>query len=204
MSAEALPDFFAAVPAIVVADPLAALLGAAEDGRLEYHYADAVRLAGHSCPTVAGAWLMARRALAHLYPNELPQRGGLQVALRQPLAEGVTGVVGSVLGLITGAAGDGGFKGLAGRHVRRDLLRYGVPMAGDVRITRLDNGAAVELTHHAQAVPRPPGLTELMREALAPRAGHAERQAFAAAWQGWVRTILIDHADDPALIAIAA
>ena len=204
MSAEALPDFFAAVPAIVVADPLAALLGAAEDGRLEYHYADAVRLAGHSCPTVAGAWLMARRALAHLYPNELPQRGGLQVALRQPLAEGVTGVVGSVLGLITGAAGDGGFKGLAGRHVRRELLRYGVAMAGDVRITRLDNGAAVELTHHAQAVPRPPGLTELMREALAPQAGHAERQAFAAAWQGWVRTILIDHADDPALIAIAA
>ncbi len=204
MSAEALPGFFAAVPAIVVADPLAALLGAAEDGRLEYHYADAVRLAGHSCPTVAGAWLMARKALAHLYPNELPQRGGLQVALRQPLADGVAGVVGSVLGLVTGAAGDGGFKGLAGRHVRRDLLRYGVAMAGDVRITRLDNGAAVELTHHAQAVPRPPGLTELMREALAPQAGHAERQAFAAAWQGWVRTILTDHADDPALIAIAA
>lgn len=204
MPAEALPDFFAAVPAIVVADPLAALLGAAEDGRLEYRYADAVRLAGHSCPTVAGAWLMARKALAHLYPEDLPQRGNLQVALRQPLAEGVTGVVGSVLGLVTGAAGDGGFKGLAGRHVRRDLLRYGVPMAGDVRITRLDNGAAVELAHHAQAVPRPPGLTELMREALAPQAGRAERQAFAAAWQGWVRTILTDHADDPALIAIAA
>lgn len=204
MSAEALPDFFAAVPAIVVADPLAALLGAAEGGRLEYRYADAVRLAGHSCPTVAGAWLMARKALAHLYPDELPQRGGLQVALRQPLAEGVTGVVGSVLGLVTGAAGDGGFKGLAGRHVRRDLLRYGVPMVGELRVTRLDNGAAVELAHHTQAVPRPPGLTELMREALAPQAGHAERQAFAAAWQGWVRTMLIDHADDPALITIVA
>mgnify|MGYP000151968505 CR=1 FL=1 len=90
MSAEALPDFFAAVPAIVVADPLAALLGAAAGGRLEYRYADAVRLAGHSCPTVAGAWLMARKALAHLYADDLPQRGGLQVALRQPLAEGVT------------------------------------------------------------------------------------------------------------------
>lgn len=204
MSAEALPDFFGAVPTIVVADPLAALLGAAEGGRLEYRYADAVRLAGHSCPTVAGAWLMARKALAHLYPDDLPQRGGLQVALRQPLAEGVTGVVGSVLGLITGAAGDGGFKGLAGRHVRRDLLRYGVPMAGELRVTRLDNGTAVELAHHTQAVPRPPGLTELMREALAPQAGSAAREAFAAAWQGWVRTMLIDHADDPALITIVA
>ena len=119
-------------------------------------------------------------------------------------AEGLEGVVGSVLGLITGAAGDGGFKGLAGRHVRRDLLRYGVAMAGELRVTRLDNGAAVELAHHTQAVPRPPGLTELMREALAPQAGSAAREAFAAAWQGWVRTMLIAHADDPALITIVA
>ena len=204
VAAVRLPGFFDAVPAIVVVDPLAALLGAAEGGHLEYRYADAVRLAGHSCPTVAGAWLMTRKALAHLYLADLPQRGGLQVALRQPLEEGVAGVVGSVAGLVTGAAGDGGFKGLAGRHARRDLLRFGVPMAGELRVTRLDTGAAVELVHHAQAVPRPPGLTELMREALAPQAGHAAREAFGAAWQGWVRTMLIDHADDPALIAVVA
>mgnify|MGYP003492414693 FL=1 len=43
-------------------DPLAELLGAAEGGRLEYTYADAVKLTGHSCPTVAGAWLATRQA----------------------------------------------------------------------------------------------------------------------------------------------
>ncbi len=46
------PAFFEEVPEIAVRDPLAALLGAAEHGRIEYSYADAVKLAGHSCPAV--------------------------------------------------------------------------------------------------------------------------------------------------------
>ena len=114
--------------------------------------------------------------------------------------EGVTGVIASVAGLITGAANDGGFKGLAGRFERRGLLRFGVAMAGEIRFTRLDNGSSVELAHFPQAVPRPTGLADLMRNALAPQADAATRDAFAEAWQGWVRTILIEHADDPALI----
>ena len=75
----------------------------------------AAMLAGHSCPTVAGAWLMTRTALSRLYPDGMPQRGGLRVELRQAIDEGVAGVIASVAGLITGAANDGGFKGLAGR-----------------------------------------------------------------------------------------
>ena len=77
------PSFFDDVAPIEVTDPLAALLGAAEGGRIEYHYLDAVKLAGHSCPTVAGAWLMTRTALARLYPDGSPQRGGLRVELRE-------------------------------------------------------------------------------------------------------------------------
>jgi DNA-directed RNA polymerase subunit H (RpoH/RPB5) len=42
--------FFDAVPAIVVADPLADALGAVEGGLIEYRYADAVKLAGHWWP----------------------------------------------------------------------------------------------------------------------------------------------------------
>ena len=151
MSAEALPDFFAAVPAIVVADrspPCSARPGR----RLEYSLRRRRAPAGHSCPTVAGAADGAGPGAS------LPERaaaardlGGAAAAL----AEGVTGVVGSVLGRSPAQPATAA-SGPAGRHVRRDLLRYGVPMAGDVRITRLDNGAAVELTHHAQAVPRPP------------------------------------------------
>lgn len=67
------PDFFEAAPRITVRDPLARFLGAAEDGIIEYRYADAVRLAGHSCPTVASAYLMTRAALGA--PTQKPVVG---------------------------------------------------------------------------------------------------------------------------------
>jgi hypothetical protein len=56
----AFPDFFSDAPRIAVRDPLAEFLGAADGGVIEYRYADVVKLAGHSCPTVASAFLMAR------------------------------------------------------------------------------------------------------------------------------------------------
>lgn len=204
MPAMMTPAFFDAVPAITVVDPLAETLGAAEGGLIEYRYVDAVKLAGHSCPTVAGAWLMTRAALSGLYPGELPRRGEIRVELRQQLDEGVAGVIGSVAALVTGAANEGGFAGLAGRFARRGLLRFGVPMQGEIRFTRLDSGRSVELSHRPQAVPRPAGLSELLRDASAGQASPAARRAFADAWQGWVRAIVIEHAEDPALIAIAA
>ena len=49
------PAFFDKVKPIVLYDALAEFLGAAQAGRVEYGYLDAVKLAGHSCPTVAGA-----------------------------------------------------------------------------------------------------------------------------------------------------
>jgi hypothetical protein len=204
MAAMRTPAFFDAVPPIVVADPLAEMLGAVDDGVIEYRYVDAVKLAGHSCPTVAGAWLMTHTALTRLYPDGLPRRGGLRLELRQPIEEGVAGVIASVAGLVTGAANEGGFKGLAGRFARNGLLRFGVPMRGEIRFTRLDTGQSVELSHRPQAVPRPPGLSELLREASGPQAADASRREFAAAWQGWVQAIVIEHADDPALIEVVA
>jgi len=197
------PAFFDAVPGIVVADPLGEALGAVEGGLLEYRYVDAVKLAGHSCPTVAGAWLMTRAALARLYPGETPQRGAIRVELRQALDEGVAGVIAAVAGLVTGAANEGGFKGLAGCFARNGLLRFGVPMRGEIRFTRLDNACSVELSHRLQAVPRPTGMSELLRDAAAPQATTAARRAFADAWQCWVRSIVIEHADDPGLIELA-
>ncbi len=198
------PAFFDAVPAITLADPLADTLGAAEGGLIEYRYVDAVKLAGHSCPTVAGAWLMTRTALARLYPDGVPQRGGMRVELRQAVDEGVAGVIASVAGLITGAATEGGFKGLAGRFARQGLLRFSVPMTGEIRFTRLDSGRSVEVAYRPQAVPRPAGLADLMQDALAPQADSARRRALAEAWQAWVQTILLAHADDPSLVTVIA
>ena len=198
------PAFFDEAPSIVMMDALAQTLGATADGLIEYRYLDAVKLAGHSCPTVAGAWLMTRAALARLYPGQTPHRGEVRVAMRDPQDAGVVGVIASVAGLVTGAAGQGGFKGLAGRHARRDLMTFGVPMRGEMRFTRLDNSQSVEVSYHPEAAPRPAQLVKQMQAALAPQTDSIQREAFAQTWQGWVRAILIDHADDPALITIEA
>ncbi len=196
------PAFFEQAPAIVMYDALAQTLGAMQDGMIEYRYLDAVKLAGHSCPTVAGAWLMTRAALARLYPGQTPHRGEVRVAMREQQDAGVTGVIGSVAGLVTGAAGSGGFMGLAGRYGRRNLLVFGEPMRGEMRFTRLDSGQIVEVSHHPEAVPRPAELRMQMQAALAPKANSAEREAFVQSWQGWVRAMLIEHADDPELITV--
>jgi hypothetical protein len=65
----AFPAFFDQAPVLRLHDPLAQLLGAATDGVIEYRYADAVRVAGHSCPTVAGAWLCACAACCWSMPT---------------------------------------------------------------------------------------------------------------------------------------
>lgn len=83
------PDFFDAIPRIVLRDPLAEFLGAADGGLIEYSYLDAVKLAGHSCPTVASAFCLTRRAMRALYGDALPERGGLRVAFSASAADGV-------------------------------------------------------------------------------------------------------------------
>lgn len=195
-----LPDYFDLVPPLVLFDPLAALLGAAREGLLEYRYGDAVKLAGHSCPTVAGAWLLTRQALARLYPDGPPLRGGLRVELREAQAAGTAGVVGNVMGLVTGAAGEGGFKGLGGRLGRAHLLHYGIALPAEVRFTRLDTGRAAALNYHPERVPPDPELPGLMARLLAGDADEAARQDFARLWQERVRRILLEHADDPAVV----
>jgi formylmethanofuran dehydrogenase subunit E len=197
------PAFYEQAPRIRMRDPLAAFLGATEDGLLEYSYLDAVRLAGHSCPTVAGAWLMARTALRALYPDEPAERGG--VAVRMPAAEdeGVTGVIAQVLTLITGAAASNGFHGIGGRFVRQSLLDYAATQgSGAVQFSRRDNGAAVAVQLDLSTVPAVPNLRELMVAALRPGATTEQRTAFAQAWQSRVRRLLLEHADDPQVLRL--
>lgn len=185
-----MPDFFARVPSIRLRDPLAQFLGTAEGGLLEYSYSDAVKLAGHSCPTVAGAYAATLGALAVLYPGEVPERGAVRVELRGRLEEGVTGVVANVAALITGAAGEGGFKGIAGRFQRCGLLKFAAPIEKDLRFTRVDTGASVEMDlHHAPAMS--PELMGALRRAVSPDASDAERDGFASAWQARVAQMLV-------------
>jgi hypothetical protein len=200
----AFPDFFADVPTLRLPDGLAQLLGASDDGVIEYHYADAVRLAGHSCPTVAGGWLSARAALRHLYGDELPERGGISVYLNDAENAGVTGVIGQVLTLVTGAAAANGFHGLGGRHVRSNLLHYAQGDAAGVRFQRNDTGAEVEVEIDTSLVAGDPMMRPLMQLTMTGQADAAQRREFGRLWQDRVRRLLIDHADDPAVVKVRA
>ncbi|HET6655711.1 MAG TPA: hypothetical protein VFH57_05650 [Gammaproteobacteria bacterium] len=197
------PAFFRAAPSITVHDPLAAFLGATDSGLIEYRYIDAVALAGHSCPTVAAAFLMTRAALAALYPDATPERGAIHVQWRDDSAAGVTGVMANVAALITGAAAEGGFKGIGGRFVRRGLLSFNVPMDGEARFTRADNGAEAEATICLDKVPMAPAVRTLMPRCIAGEATAAEQVEFKLLWQARVRSLL-QHADDPDVIVIQA
>ena len=197
-----MPEFFAEVPALRLRDPLAQFLGAAEDGVLEYRYIDAVRLAGHSCPTVAAAWNMTRRALAALYPDELPQRGGIRAEFRDDRRAGVTGVIAAVVTLLTGATQDDGFKGLGGRYDRRNLMNFSTAVDAEIRFTRIDTGAAVDVAARMQSVPFAPGTAALLEKCLSGTANAAEVEEFRAAWQARVRALLLEHGDDPRVFPV--
>jgi len=195
------PSFYNDAPKITLYDPLAEFLGAAEKGIIEYRYLDAVKLAGHSCPTVAGAWLMTRKALASLYSDELPVRGAIQVSFRDGQSDGVTGVIANIASLLTGAAQSGGFKGIGGKFDRRNLLHFNAGITGEIRFTRLDNGINVETTYHPELATPSPGMKELMQKAMMGIANTEEWNRFGLLWQDRVKRILIDHADDEELIS---
>jgi len=184
------PVFFAEAPTIDMVDPLANFLGAATDGLLTYNYIDVVKLAGHSCPTVAGAYLMTKLALAHLYGEETPVRGEIEVTMRDAQDEGVTGVIGNVIGLITGATGSGGFKGIGGKFNRANLLKYGVAHAQSVRFTRLDNGQSIGADFDASLVAPDPRQMQVMQALMSGSAQPDDLADFGKMWQTRVGTIM--------------
>lgn len=204
MSAERFPAFFAQVPRLVVRDPLADFLGAAEGGVLEYGYADAVRLAGHSCPTVASAYALAHHALTRLFPGELPLRGAVRVSFQHPLDEGVTGVIAAVVGLLSGSAQDGGFKGIGGQFVRRNLQAFGAQQPLALRFTRSDSGATIDAAAELSRVPPHPEMPELMRHCMRGEADAAQTRRFGELWQQRVARILLAHWDDPEVFHLSA
>ncbi|MGX5736347.1 hypothetical protein ACWKW2_18885 [Bosea thiooxidans] len=196
------PSFFAEAPRLRVRDPLAAFLGASEDGILDYGYEDVVRLAGHSCPAVAGGYLMVIHGLSYLYDDEMPERGGVEVFMRDEPDQGTTGVLASVATLLTGAAGEAGFGGIGPtrRFARHDMLRFGAQIEGVMALRRRDTGEGVVIDIDTGAVPHAAEMAAVMPRAISGQGDATELGSFAALWQDRVRRMLIEHADDPKLI----
>jgi hypothetical protein len=198
------PEFFAAAPTVTLRDPLAAFLGVSRSGAMTYSYADVVRLAGHSCPTVAGAYLLVRRGLAHLYGDELPERGGVAVYLRGGRDEGTTGVVAAVATLLTGAAPETGFGGIGTDHrfARRGLLQFDAPIDGLLALRRRDTGRGAVLDLDTAGVRPDAAMGPLFLKAVAGQADEDEQIRFGALWQDQVACLLLEHADDPDLVQV--
>ncbi len=145
-------EFFSQIEKITVKDELAKLLGVG-DGIFTYSYYDIVKATGHSCLTVAGAYLTALEGLKELYRGEIPKRGEIKVEISKLPTDNNYGVVGFVLSIITGASDEKGFSGLPGGKLRRrGLLSYGAKIPADVAMTRLDTGKKVGINYRPASV----------------------------------------------------
>jgi len=193
------PDFFNKVRTIKLKDNLSNFLGTFEDGIIEYNYTEIVKAAGHSCPTVAGAYLMCTKALDKLYTNNLPVRGQIKLEFKNEITEGVTGVISNVISHITGATKETGFKGIGGKFVRHSLLEYNSDIKGLVKFTRIDNNEFVEVNYNP-IVPPKPEMQMLMQKSFSGQATENEKKQFGELWQERVKELLIDNFDNPEVV----
>ncbi|UCN01037.1 FmdE family protein [Sulfurimonas sp. SWIR-19] len=183
------PQFFDAVQSIPLKDPLAQVLGAFENGEYEITYLEVVKAAGHSCPTVAGAYIMASEALKVLYPNQRAVRGNIKVEFKESLEDGVAGVVGNVIAHITGATDKSGFKGLNGQFARHSLMFFNANIDSSARFTRVDTGKSVDVNYNPSTVPTSPDMMPLMQKLTSGTATPEEVKHFGELWQERVKRI---------------
>ena len=183
------PDFFKNIENIKLQDSLSDFLGTFKDGVVEFSYLDVVKSAGHSCPTVAGAYLTTLYGLKALYKDELPQRGNIRVDFKESQTGGVAGVIALVITNITGATTDFGFKGIGGNFNRTNLMFFNQDIKSSVRFTRLDNNRSVDVTYNPNSIPPLESQQPLMQKIMQGIATPSEKRAFGEAWQDRVRRV---------------
>ena len=196
------PPFYDQIPPIFLNDPLTRILGVNADGIIVYTYLDPVKLAGHSCPTTAGAFLMLQRGLNLLYPDTLPLRGEIKVELQEAADAGSAGVVASIASLITGASDEKGFKGLGGNHARNGRLFFGAPIPKSLRLTRLDNGRYADIGYNPSVVPETALTDALKSRVMRDIATAEEARESGRIWQERVRKLLIDYGEKSEIISV--
>lgn len=198
-------DFFDKAPEIRLKDPLAYVLGAMdEDGVMVYKYADVVKMAGHSCVSVAGAYMVTVKALKALYGDDLPVRGEIRVLIKGGPTDLAYGPMAQVISLITGAAGETGFTGLGRKFGRQNKLIFD---RNDLQYNtfifqREDTGKAVKVTYSIQGLPQNPLMGHLMSLVVSGQASKDERDQFVSMWQGNVRRVLLESDKYPGLLNV--
>lgn len=196
------PEFYDEVKHIRLYDPMAEFLGSLDQGVVEFKYIQVVKTAGHSCPTVAGAYLMTLKALEVLYTDSLPVRGEIKVEFKEDEEDGVAGVIGNVISNITGATEKSGFKGIGGNFARHSLMFYNAPIKSSARFTRTDTSESVDVYYDTSTIGGSPRQQNLMQKMLQGLANRDEKKEFGELWQERVKKILIDNFDNEDVIRV--
>jgi len=183
------PKFYDEVEVIKVKDELSNVLNTFQNGEYEFGYLDVVKSAGHSCPTVAGAYVVALQALKALYPDEVPVRGDIKVEFKESLEDGVAGVIGNVISQITGATDKSGFKGLGGVFARHSLMFFDADINSSARFTRVDTGKSVDVFYNPSSITPDPKMQPLMQKVMQKSATKDEFEEFGRLWQDRVERI---------------
>ena len=198
-------DFLMEVESIMFKEPLAETLGAFKetDAVLEYRFVDVVKMAGHACPTVAGAYLCCQEVLKRLYPGEIGVRGEISVTVYGEPDEGVYGVMGQVFSFLTGAASATGFKGLGYKFKRKDMLRFNPvkpdPSAMCFEFKRLEDGKTVLVKFYPWKVPfsgeNESRLGVLLEKVIWDAAKQEERRELQDIWMQRVKVMVSERKD---------
>ncbi len=193
--------FLMEVEPIRLKEPLAATLGLfAEEGAiLDYTFVDVVKMAGHACPTTAGAYLCCKKALEALYPDEVPVRGNVAIKIYGEQDEGVYGVIGQVFSLLTGAAPASGFRGLMHKFGRKDLLEFSEEKidheASCFEFKRLDNDDAVVVKLYPRRIPfaeeKAKRTGELIQKVIWEAAKDDEKKEFEDLWMEKIENMVL-------------
>jgi len=186
------PAFYNKIENIKLYDNLSDFLGATNGGIIEIGYLDCVKLAGHSCPTVAAAFIATKVAIKHLYQNNLPNRSEVKITLKEPKNSGVVGVTGMVASYILGSFDEGGFAGIGNKFCKRGLLEYNCEQKGDIAFTHTNTGEKIELNLDTSIAPKDPELKSLMQKSLKGEASKQEMLKFQNLWQARAEFMLLN------------
>lgn len=167
-------------------------------GLFSYSFDDVVKLSGHACPTVAGGFLLVKRALEALYGSGQALRGDIKVTVYGRQDQGSLGPLTQVITLLTGAAAENGFQGLGGQYARQGLMCFdaGNPqLSGRFRFESLSNGRRITLAYDASSVPGSPNMGEDLGAILSGLADDTIKQRFREEWRERVLRILQDQGE---------
>jgi formylmethanofuran dehydrogenase subunit E len=182
--------FFENLPTIKLKEPLIDFFGTPMSEVVEFNFQDVIKVAGHACPTVLGAYLQTYYSLRTLYGDDLPIRGEIEISFRESEDSGTTGVVGNVIGLITGSAGIGGFKGLGGKFSRNNKTQYSADQKHKLIFKRTDNNKSVAVDYNPESIAFSKNISPYLEKSLLNTATPEEKKEMNHLWNERLQNII--------------